>query len=266
MCWELMLWRTILETMPYLRSKVLQRHTWRRQTFWTSLDDGTAVLDKQVVPSASTRKSKCKTHQNFFIFPTRIVQHFGSAYREHEDHNTGTRFMIQWYRWSAIFTITHWLDSYGKENLRMCCLNMVKVTWECLYIHRKLQLFLSVYVDETNNGRNKPRTCRRCGQHCKSKSNWKTQRHYAMKYILDVLNGQHKSVTELWWRSRNCSRSCSAQAQMSKPKWKIPKTSQLGAATCRVPLKSVLNAFANWRRRRLTNFMKCQHFLWTLTR
>ena len=60
------------------------------------------------------------------------------------------------------------------------------------FLHRKLQLFLSVYVDETNNGRNKPRTCRRSGQHCKSKSNWKTQRHYVIKYILDVLNGQHK--------------------------------------------------------------------------
>ena len=81
------------------------------------------------------------------------------------------------------------------------------------------------------------------------------------RYILEVLSEQHKSIPELWWKNRKCSRSCSAQIQMSKPKRKSPKTSQLGASTWKVTLESVLNAFASWHTRRLTNFMKCPHCL-----
>ena len=52
---------------------------------------------------------------------------------------------IQQYRWSAIFTVTHWLDSHGRENAEKV---LIEEGWECLYLHRKLQFFLSVCVDD----------------------------------------------------------------------------------------------------------------------
>ena len=58
--------------------------------------------------------------------------------------------------------------------------------WACLYFH-KLQFFQSVHVDDMKDGRNKLRTAQ----------DVTTQFHSLIKDILDVLNGQHKSTTEL---------------------------------------------------------------------
>ena len=41
---------------------------------------------------------------------------------------------------------------------------------------------------------------------------------------------------------------------------------QLGATTCAVTLTSVLNAVANWRTRRLTNFRRFPHLVWAITK
>ena len=63
--------------------------------------------------------------------------------------------------------------------------------WKCLYLHRKLQLFISVYVDDIRMaGRTK--TCPRCWQHCKNIVNLEDQTS-----LLDQLSDQHKSITEL---------------------------------------------------------------------
>ena len=55
------------------------------------------------------------------------------------------------------------------------------------FLHRKMQLFLSVYVGE--KGREKYKTC-------KIKVIGETQHHYLHRKLLDVLSEQHKSVTE----------------------------------------------------------------------
>ena len=49
---------------------------------------------------------------------------------------------------------THWQDSYGKTfRGRSIGTWMEKVPiWECLFVHRKQGLFLSVYVDDFKNG------------------------------------------------------------------------------------------------------------------
>ena len=48
---------------------------------------------------------------------------------------------------------------------------------------------------------------------------------------------------------------------MSKLSGRISETSQLGATTWKVTLKSVLNSLANWRTIRLTSFMRFPHCL-----
>ena len=62
------------------------------------------------------------THQTCCIFREIIVQRFGSNYPEQEDHTMGTLLGIQLYHRSVIFTVTHWLDSYGREHLGTFCL------------------------------------------------------------------------------------------------------------------------------------------------
>ena len=75
-----------------------------------------------------------------------------------------------------------------------------------------------------------------------------------------VNNRNVMGTAEIW------SRNWSAQAQMSQPKRKIPKTSQLGATTCKVGLKRVLNVKANWCARRVTNYTKFAPLAWTITK
>ena len=53
---------------------------------------------------------------------------------------------------------------------------------------------------------------------------------------------------------------------MVKTEEKNRKASQLGATTWKVKLKRVLNAFAKWRTRLLTNFIGFSHFVWTITK
>ena len=60
----------------------------------------------------------------------------------------------------------------------------------------KMQLFLSVSVDDKKEGRGKVNTFRTCGHNGKRKPVWNTQHQFLIKHILDVLSEQHKSMTE----------------------------------------------------------------------
>ena len=45
--------------------------------------------------------------------------------------------------------VTHWPAFVGKEHLKTCYLNgELENTWECLYVHRRHGLFLSVHVHD----------------------------------------------------------------------------------------------------------------------
>ena len=50
----------------------------------------------------------------------------------------------------------------------------------------------------------------------------------------------------------------------AKIEGKNPKDITAWSYDSKVTLKSVLNAIANWRTRRLTNFKRFPHFVWTI--
>ena len=97
--------------------------------------------------------------------------------------------------------VTHWLDSHGKEYMRKLFLK--KDGRESLdgsaytFLHRKLQLFLSACVDDIKMAGKTQTVPKMWPIFCRRKSIWTTQCHSLIKYILDVPNGQHKSITEL---------------------------------------------------------------------
>ena len=180
-----------------------------------------------------------KTHQNFFIFRKRMVQRFGSYHRKQEDHSIGTKLTIQQCHWRAIFTVIHRLDSSGRQHMRKFRLEKDGRKFSdgsaCTFIancNYSCQCMLT-----TKRWQKKLRTCRRCGHICKKKSIWTIQYHSLIWYILDLLSEQHKSTTQLWWNNGNCSRSWSAQIQMSKLRRKIRKTSELAHKTIDQPHK-----------------------------
>ena len=119
--------------------------------------------------------------------------------------------------------------------------------WQCLYLHRTNHCFLVSVCKRQKDGRGKLRTCQRCVRNCKSESIWTTLYRSLMKYILDVLNEQHVSRTELWRKKRKLS------LEADQHKNNVQNTSQLGATTWKVMLGSALNAVADCPARRLPN-------------
>ena len=78
-------------------------------------------------------------------------------------------------------------------------------------------LFSCQSMQTTERWQGKLRTCQRCVRNCKSESIWTTVYRSLMKYILDVLNEQHVSRTEIVTeKEENCPRSWSAQEQSPK--------------------------------------------------
>ena len=94
-----------------------------------------------------------------------------------------------------------------QDSQRLECSGEVRAAWRNLFLPHQEGAFRSY------EGRR--HWCQRCGQHSERKSIWTTQSHSVIKCILGVLSEQHKSITQLWWKNRNCSRSWSAQAQIS---------------------------------------------------
>ena len=161
----------------YWRSKVLQRHTWRRQKSWTLFQYYPVVLDQQVMLWAHTHKSKLKTHHNFFIFRMKLSKDLDQITESRKTtHRLGTQLTIQLHRWSAIFTVTHCLDSDGRQHLRNVdeeglekSHRMVLPITSSQNVHNSCQCVLATY-----RWQGKLRSCWRCGPHCKRRSIWKT--------------------------------------------------------------------------------------------
>ena len=148
---------------------------------------------------AHTHKSKLKTHHNFFIFRMKLSKDLDQITESRKTtHRLGTPLTIQLYRWSAIFTVTHCLDSDGRQHVR-------NVDEEGLEKSHQMILPITSSQNENNScqcmltryrWQRKLRTFWRCGPHCKRKSIWKTRHRWLVRYILDVLSEQHKSITE----------------------------------------------------------------------
>ena len=92
----------------------------------------------------------------------------------------------------------------------------------CTFIAKCNQLFLSVHLDDIHMAK-KTKNMPKMWAHLQKQVDFEDPTSLLIRYILDVLSEQHKSTTESWWKNRNCSRSCSAQIQMSKLKRKKPK-------------------------------------------
>ena len=87
--------------------------------------------------------------QNYRKFQN--VQTFGFVYHDTNGLNHGPVLKIQSCLLSGICMVILWQDCYGKGNLRKILLKYgwEKVSkWECLFVHREKELFLSVYVDD----------------------------------------------------------------------------------------------------------------------
>ena len=130
---------------------------------------------------------------------------------------------------------------------------------ECLYLRRKLQLLLSVFVDDTLMAWGSSGNSEDVGNIAKTS---RFGRPSIIHWPGISWRYSATSTTQL----QNCVFSklmtTNTHVKISK---KIPKTSQLGTTTWQVMLKSVLNALANWRIRRLTNFIRFPHLAWTIT-
>ena len=77
------------------------------------------------------------------------VQIFGYVFHDAHGPNHGQTLKIPWYLSNEICTVTHSQASCGKDNSRKFCWssNGKKYRIECVFVHRKQGLFLSVYVD-----------------------------------------------------------------------------------------------------------------------
>ena len=64
--------------------------------------------------------------------------------------------------------------------------------WECLFVHREKQLFLSVYVDDIKLAGKKNKILIRCGNYSRKKSIWENQHLSWVMYTWAVLNDNAK--------------------------------------------------------------------------
>ena len=85
---------------------------------------------------------------------------------------------------------------------------------------------------------------------------------FLIRKILDVLSEHHKSITESWRKKQELFLKLTSRN--TDVKTEIHNSMELRHGWWRS--KSVLNAFAIWRTKRLTNFSRFPHFAWTITK
>ena len=161
-----------------------------------------------------------------------------------------TQLTIQLYRWSAIFTVTHWLDSSRVENMR-------KQLWKkdgevkspdgsaCTFI-AQIIVFLSVYANDrkmAGKTQNMPKMCA------------KLQKRVDLDDRVSFTDEVHFGCTQRAARVKNgiVTEKEKIVLEADQHKNKVQNTSQLGATTWKVMLGSALNAVANCPARRLPN-------------
>ena len=87
----------------------------------------------------------------------------------------------EWYFLKDTYIVTHWPAYFGKENSKKKKKVILEKGWEevptleCLFVHKKLVLFLSAFVDDVKNGWKETKHGL-CGKLDKKKSTLKIQR------------------------------------------------------------------------------------------
>ena len=118
---------------------------------WISSPDCRVAMDNQQTQYLFIPKQKWKMLTNYRKFPNRNVQTFGFVYHDTNGQNQGPAWKIQSFLLKGICMVIFWQEYYGKGNLRKSFSKTVGSkfpNWECLFVHREKELFLSVYVDD----------------------------------------------------------------------------------------------------------------------
>ena len=91
-------------------------------------------------------------------FQSPNVQTHVYVFHDTNGKNLGRPLKIEWFLLNENCTDTHSLVSHGKDNEEIVLeLGREKVpTWECLFVHRKQGLFLSVYVGDIKMAGKRP--------------------------------------------------------------------------------------------------------------
>ena len=93
--------------------------------------------------------------KNFSKFPNQNVRMYGYVFQNINGQSHGKTLKILLFLLNTTYTDTHSQDSCGKDNSKKHKKELgweKEPSWECLFIHRKQQLFLSVYVDDIKMG------------------------------------------------------------------------------------------------------------------
>ena len=88
-----------------------------------------------------------------FYLLSQNVQTYEYVFHDIDGRHPGQTSKTLWYLSNEIHANIQLLVSGGKDSSKKCSwiLDGEKVpTWECLFVHRKQGLFLSVYVDDIN--------------------------------------------------------------------------------------------------------------------
>ena len=104
--------------------------------------------------SAYSQIKKWKTLQNYWSFQSQNVQIFGYVFHDTSGQSLGQTSKILWFFLNEICVVTHLSIYCGKDNLEKknkipLGLGWDKIPhWQCLFVHRKQDLFLSEFVDD----------------------------------------------------------------------------------------------------------------------
>ena len=139
--------------------------------------------------------------------------------------------------------------------------------WECLLVHRKQGLFLSVCVDDIKNDWKESRIWLLCGR-----TRWNlwiltNQHHFFIMYIRDALTVNVNRTKTLSISLEKCSNHEFLQLQL-KNYQEVKSLTQnrlRGPATWKDMLKNALKDTANWQTKRRSNRTQFQRLAWMIT-
>ena len=123
---------------------------WLLQNHGRCLQDYQIATDTTADAVSAYTQVKLEDARRSLRIP-KTVQTYGYVFHDTNGRNHGQTLMIQWYFSNEICMDTHSQDCCGKHSAKKFCRNL---DWknvpnsECLFVHRRQGLFLSVYVDD----------------------------------------------------------------------------------------------------------------------
>ena len=169
---EARLWKTIQGLTQFSLNKDLQHLKWQPPRSWISSPDCRVAMDKQQAQYRRIPKWKWKMLTNCWKFQDGVSRHLDSSTTDTNGLNHGPLWKTQSFPLQGIYTVILlagliWERQFEKVLLKH---GWGKIpNWECLVVHHRKGLFLSVYVDDIKLG-GKNKTLIRCGNNSTKKS------------------------------------------------------------------------------------------------